>query len=214
MLFRADQFKACAAAPETLGFEDAPNGTVNNPFTYFGLNFSATVTGIGGSPIPPAIEVVTDSTQEFAEIETGSKALESTFQFQRNGNENYFLTVTDLGSANNGAIVAISAYLNGIDYRGLQGTSITIDGMLQSTTQPSCQSSSFPLRTAGPQANGGPTKVLFGNGTENCIVDVLSLMTTRNNAYGTANGPTRISLNDFVVCKANPGSALKGVLPP
>ncbi len=111
-----------------------------------------------------------------------------------------------------GAYVAVSAYINARMNINGQSLSITATGVLATAPQPTCQSNSFPLNTPVGPPSGGIPRVFFADQGNSCIVDTLALLTTSfTNSESTAK--TRISLDDFVVCKANSASALQGALP-
>ncbi len=203
----AGLYQDCAAAPINLGFEELTGTIVGNPFTYDGLSFSATNSVTGAS-----FQIVTPSTETFAEIQSGAAALEGAYQPARDGQATQLtLVATDGNILTGGAYVAVSAYINGENNNG-QSLSISATGVLATAPQLTCQSNSFPLNTPVGAPSGSPAKVFFADQGNSCIVDTLTLLATASNS-GTIGGGNRISLDDFVVCKANSASALQGALP-
>ncbi len=204
----AGLYQDCAAAPINLGFEELTGRVIGNPFTYDGLSFSAT-----NQDSTAFFQIVTPSTETFAEIQSGAAALEGTYEGRRTGGVRFstqILVATDGNILTGGAYVAVSAYLNAIGNGG-SSIYITTTGVLATAPQPTCQSNSFPLLTPVGPPGGSPARVFFANPGNSCIVDTLTLFTT--NFGPNALVEARISLDDFVVCKANSASALQGALP-
>ncbi|BDA42074.1 hypothetical protein COCOBI_02-8750 [Coccomyxa sp. Obi] len=210
---QCEPFKFCAAPPLTLGFEDATAGGVNNPFPYDGFNFSASSDSIETFPV--TLEIVDSTTELFPAIASGAQAFESSFG-QKDSRGSSLLSLDIVGNTNIGPFVAVSGYINAVDYNGISGMDITVTGSFNGTDQPSCKSGvdGFGGDIGTPGDMGSPVKVTFANATDTCIVDLLSLQT--EDAFGTGGStvPTfvRFSLDDFVVCKANT-TGLQGALP-
>ncbi len=209
MCFYAGLFQACKAAPINLGFEEFTTPNLGNPFTYDGLSFSATNVA-NGVNINAFNRIVTPSTQSFAEIRSGAAALESNYEPSPSiVTTEQTLVATDGNIANGGAYVAVSAYINGENFNG-QSIAITVSGKRATVAQPDCQSN---IATFPGFPGGNPIRVFFaGLAAGPCIVDTLTLLTT-NVSPGTTASSLKISLDDFVVCKANSASALEGALP-
>ncbi len=187
---------------------------------YPGLNFTASgnslavpVVGDGYGPFTQTVgnSIETIQTEEFPVVQTGSQAPEASYNVTTLDPTAapLFLTtqtldITDLGKANAGAFVAISAYVNGLLVDGKSGITITAETTLGSTT--GC---SIEFDTQGDAVGSTPTQVLFGSG---CIADTLSFTTTNElRAVGEVIQqfmPIRVSLDEFVVCRVNANSAL------
>ncbi len=210
----AGLYQDCTAAPINLGFEELTGTVITNPFTYDGLSFSGINPGEGASIL---FEKVTPSTETFAEIQSGAAALQGRFNPPSGPPvlppTQQALVATDSNILNGGAYVAVSAYINGVGLAFRQSISINVTGVLATAPQPTCQSNSFPLNTPVGPPGGSPARVFFADQGNSCIVDTLTLSTTTFVALGTGTFGNIISLDDFVVCKANSASALQGALP-
>jgi hypothetical protein len=209
-------YKACAAAPIMLGFEDVNEGGVANPFSYGGLDFTAISPGanpqIGESTL---LTIINANNEEIPEVESGVHALEAMYArriFVNTNSLTQSLSIADSNGGGGGVFVAVYAYLNGQAFSGF-GATISLSGMLGATPQPNCSSPSFPLNAPG--TTSGPDRVFFADIATDCTVDALTLDTT-NTAVGSGGlQSVLVSLDDFVVCKANSASGvLQGVLPP
>jgi hypothetical protein len=133
-------YKACAAAPISLGFEDVNVGGVANPLPFNGLNFSAISSLVDPDTIETNVLTITDAnTASIPEVEFGVHALEA--KYTRSTYKSYSTTqsliVADSNSGGGGAFDAISAYLNGQAFDG-SGATISLSGMLGAMPQPNC----------------------------------------------------------------------------
>lgn len=222
MLF-ADPFVSCAAAPTTLGFEDlqsglqasqqaasGPNGeTVTSNITYAGLTFAASAAATYPASLTTFLTIVNSGTEEYPIIESGTKGFEASFleysgDFGIDPPFTQSLNIADSGT--NGAFVPVSAYVNGLVSNGAQGINVSVSSFLASAT--TCQES---ITTEGHDPTG-PTKLsLRAPNGGGCVADTLSFITS-NAMLGSGGTPIRLSLDEFVVCKANAASGLQGVL--
>ena len=211
-------YKACAAAPISLGFENVNAGGVANPFPYSGLDFTA-ISSLA-NPDPTIVLTIKDAnTASIPEVESGVHALEAEYTQSVSDPTTQSLIVADSNSGGGGAFVAISAYLNGqasIDINSASAVAtVSLSGMLGAMPQPNCSSHSFPFNPPG--TSSGPDRVFFADIATDCTVDALTLDTTYA-ITGTivatvVNLNLLVSLDDFVDCKANSASGLQGVLP-
>lgn len=187
MLLCAGAFSSCAAAPESLGFDDLPSGTQPNPLQYFGITFTAS----SGTGFPGAFQV--------AGTAPGPKILQGVVE--TNSVVTGTVDIKDSGAAAGGAFIAFSVSLNAFSTPNgrLSVDPILVSGSLNRTIDPSCQ------QTVPPSAS--MVKVNLGVNGGACVVDDLSFV-TRGSDPSVAN--SYIQLDDFVVCKAN---MLSGLLP-
>jgi hypothetical protein len=208
MLF-ADPFVSCAAAPTTLGFEDLSSGAQSNPLTYAGLTFAASAAATYPASLTTFLTIVNTGTEEYPIIESGTKGFEASFSevSDNTGFDPAFNQSLNIGdSGTNGAFVPVSAYVNGLVSNGVQGISVSVSSSLASAT--TCQES---IMTKGKDPTG-PTKLsLRASNGGGCVADTLSFITS-NAVSGSGGTPIRLSLDEFVVCKANAASGLQGVL--
>lgn len=75
-------YKACAAAPIILGFEDVNEGGVANPFSYGGLDFTAISPGANPqseSGESTLLTIINANNEEIPEVESGVHALEAMY---------------------------------------------------------------------------------------------------------------------------------------
>ena len=239
----AEPFKHCAAAPTTLGFEDITAGSNGNPFSYNAFTFLAKNNNpfkIPGTYITD-ITIVNSTTQlpyiiSFPAVASGTQAIESTFLQAANVFGDSLLSLDIRGDATIGPFIAVSGYVNTITDQIAGGATtgtvngnsdtvkVTVVGTFNNVSQASCQSG-----ISGPNGQFGtngvltgpptPVPITFANATDTCMVDVLSFQTVnafrKNNQDGSAATQMTIvfSLDDFVVCQANP-MGLQGIQPP
>lgn len=191
-------------------------GNVGSSFLYSGLNFTA-ITALSNTQTqanePTSLTIVSADNSAIPEVESGVHALEAMylepFSFTV-APTTESLSIVDSNRNGGGRFVAISAYLNGETFTGI-GATINLSGMLGAVPQPNCSSPSFPLNAPG--TTSGPDRVFFADVATDCTVDALIIDTT-NNASGSGGlASVFISLDEFVVCKANNASGLQGVLP-
>lgn len=198
---RTGQYNGCADAPEKILFDNLPASLSDTPppttFSLQGLNF--TVTSSDGFS-----DIAATTAPKY--VSSPPTAILATFGYGRGGFVTGTLQIQDTNAAAGGQFVAISGFVSASPFADESPSTVSpVSGSVNGIANPLCQ---FMLETYNDTVEFfypyGPATLPLNGAGRSCVIDTLSIPVSASGAN------VLVSLDDFVVCKAN---QLSGLLP-